>query len=272
MGKGQRSTPKQPIRSRSSPSNGFQRSRQGTPPGCRWIHFLSPPSSAARESSLDRKEGTSQCHYRPVVQLRYKTELCKAFEENKVCRFGRDCTFAHGFAELRAVSHHPKYKSELCRSFHNSGFCLYGTRCHFVHNHEEIGGLSSTGRYLIHKHQREMLSAKAQSETNAGPAVNSSFKTQQPCSAQQTGKWLSSPLDPQHLVNDNCLAGRDLIMPLKNKQQVSTDTARTVASLLQGLGHMAISSPNISHDHLTEAGVGAGKDTSVNITGKQWYA
>lgn len=68
---------------------------------------------------------------------RYKTELCRPFEENGTCKYGDKCQFAHGFHELRSLVRHPKYKTELCRTFHTIGFCPYGPRCHFVHNAEE---------------------------------------------------------------------------------------------------------------------------------------
>ena len=65
---------------------------------------------------------------------RYKTELCRAYEERGQCRYGERCQFAHGVGELRAMERHPKYKTELCRTYHTSGYCPYGARCHFVHN------------------------------------------------------------------------------------------------------------------------------------------
>lgn len=68
---------------------------------------------------------------------RYKTELCRPFEENGFCKYGDKCQFAHGAGELRSLSRHPKYKTELCRTFHTIGFCPYGPRCHFIHNAEE---------------------------------------------------------------------------------------------------------------------------------------
>ncbi|EFX77126.1 hypothetical protein DAPPUDRAFT_9312, partial [Daphnia pulex] len=68
---------------------------------------------------------------------RYKTELCRPYEENGTCKYGDKCQFAHGFHELRSLIRHPKYKTELCRTFHTIGFCPYGPRCHFVHNAEE---------------------------------------------------------------------------------------------------------------------------------------
>lgn len=73
----------------------------------------------------------------PPATSRYKTELCRPFEESGVCKYGDKCQFAHGYRELRNLQRHPKYKTELCRTFHSVGFCPYGPRCHFVHNAEE---------------------------------------------------------------------------------------------------------------------------------------
>ncbi|KAF6735250.1 Zinc finger protein 36, C3H1 type-like 2-B [Oryzias melastigma] len=72
-----------------------------------------------------------------INSTRYKTELCRPFEENGSCKYGEKCQFAHGYHELRSLSRHPKYKTEPCRTFHTIGFCPYGPRCHFIHNAEE---------------------------------------------------------------------------------------------------------------------------------------
>ena len=74
---------------------------------------------------------------RNVNSSRYKTELCRPFEESGHCKYGDKCQFAHGAHELRTLNRHPKYKTELCRTFHTIGFCPYGPRCHFVHNEDE---------------------------------------------------------------------------------------------------------------------------------------
>lgn len=68
---------------------------------------------------------------------RYKTELCRPFQEYGYCKYGDKCQFAHGEHELRVLPRHPKYKTELCRTYHSSGFCPYGPRCHFIHNLDE---------------------------------------------------------------------------------------------------------------------------------------
>ncbi|CAK9302010.1 unnamed protein product [Gordionus sp. m RMFG-2023] len=74
----------------------------------------------------------------PNGTSRYKTELCRPFEESGECKYGDKCQFAHGVNEMRNLSRHPKYKTELCRTFHSIGFCPYGPRCHFIHNGEEM--------------------------------------------------------------------------------------------------------------------------------------
>lgn len=71
---------------------------------------------------------------------RYKTELCRPYEESGSCKYGDKCQFAHGAHELRTLVRHPKYKTELCRTYHTIGLCPYGPRCHFVHNDEEVIG------------------------------------------------------------------------------------------------------------------------------------
>ncbi|XP_045536980.1 protein TIS11 isoform X2 [Papilio machaon] len=84
-----------------------------------------------------RLERTASEPAPPPATSRYKTELCRPFEEAGVCKYGDKCQFAHGVRELRNLQRHPKYKTELCRTFHSVGFCPYGPRCHFVHNAEE---------------------------------------------------------------------------------------------------------------------------------------
>lgn len=84
---------------------------------------------------------------------RYKTELCRSYQEGGECRFGAACTFAHGPEELRPVPRHPLYKTELCRTYHQHGYCQYGTRCHFIHDADEadknapLKGCKSWGRH-----------------------------------------------------------------------------------------------------------------------------
>ncbi|XP_006083538.1 mRNA decay activator protein ZFP36L2, partial [Myotis lucifugus] len=57
-----------------------------------------------------------------INSTRYKTELCRPFEESGTCKYGEKCQFAHGFPRAAQPDPHPKYKTELCRTFHTIGF------------------------------------------------------------------------------------------------------------------------------------------------------
>ncbi|XP_056281781.1 mRNA decay activator protein ZFP36L1a [Pseudoliparis swirei] len=96
--------------------------------------------SETGERPLNKCLGPASPTGSQVNSSRYKTELCRPFEENGSCKYGDKCQFAHGIHELRSLSRHPKYKTELCRTFHTIGFCPYGPRCHFIHNAEERRG------------------------------------------------------------------------------------------------------------------------------------
>ena len=85
---------------------------------------------------------------------RYKTELCRGFQESGSCKYGNKCQFAHGEAELRGLYRHPKYKTEPCRTFYNFGYCPYGTRCHFIHEEKISSDPLSSAKF---QNQRQTL-------------------------------------------------------------------------------------------------------------------
>lgn len=90
---------------------------------------------------------------------RYKTELCRPYEENGSCKYGEKCQFAHGRQELRTVARHPKYKTDLCKTYHTTGLCPYGPRCHFIHNDEERY-LNLLNRCLLQQQMQDSLLEK----------------------------------------------------------------------------------------------------------------
>lgn len=108
-------------------------------------------SSSSQHRRLDRSqsEPVRGGDGRGANSSRYKTELCRPFEENGFCKYGDKCQFAHGAGELRSLTRHPKYKTELCRTFHTIGFCPYGPRCHFIHNAEERRAPRPAGSHTI---------------------------------------------------------------------------------------------------------------------------
>lgn len=75
-----------------------------------------------------------------LPSTRYKTELCRSFQEHGNCKYGTKCQFAHGENELRGLYRHPKYKTQACRTFYQFGYCPYGARCHFIHEDKSGSG------------------------------------------------------------------------------------------------------------------------------------
>jgi len=88
--------------------------------------------------TLPKSPPTSPPPQQQQPSSRYKTELCRPYQEHGSCKYGEKCQFAHGQHELRNVNRHPKYKTDLCRTYHSVGFCPYGPRCHFIHALDEL--------------------------------------------------------------------------------------------------------------------------------------
>lgn len=71
---------------------------------------------------------------------KFKTEMCKNWEENGRCNYGRKCKFAHGKHELmdKALVNKDRYKSKCCNTFHTEYYCPYGSRCLFIHQNKKL--------------------------------------------------------------------------------------------------------------------------------------
>lgn len=148
--------PESPTSSISSFDSMIQRGRQ---------QFDTESDSSSSSSSSGSSSGNKSCAV-PINSSRYKTEMCRPYQENGTCKYGDKCQFAHGLTELRTISRHPKYKTDLCRTYHSSGFCPYGPRCHFIHNLDEQQqavasppGLSNGGD-MMHQQHRQTKSAE----------------------------------------------------------------------------------------------------------------
>ncbi|XP_065362909.1 protein TIS11 isoform X2 [Calliphora vicina] len=156
--------------------------------------------------NLHRKLERTQSEPLPQQQVnasRYKTELCRPFEEAGECKYGEKCQFAHGYHELRNLQRHPKYKTEYCRTFHSVGFCPYGPRCHFVHNADEARALQQQQQQQQQQLQQQTklqqqnhsnyypLSAKS-SLNGGGGTINHSLPLSPPLS-MSTGSDRESP-------------------------------------------------------------------------------
>lgn len=162
--------------------------------------------SESGDRSMDRGQQQQQLQLlqqqKPASQInstRYKTELCRPFEENGACKYGEKCQFAHGYHELRSLSRHPKYKTEPCRTFHTIGFCPYGPRCHFIHNADErrpapsnanMQGEPKSARDLCGYGQRDVMQQQSGYNQRDRPKLHHSLSF----SGFSTHHGLESPL------------------------------------------------------------------------------
>jgi len=101
------------------------------------VPMPNPPFPQPTCVTIQRRDSVKSEGSQQVELSRYKTEMCRPFEETGQCRYGSKCQFAHGSQELRSLNRHPRYKTQYCRTFHTTGFCTYGQRCNFIHNEEE---------------------------------------------------------------------------------------------------------------------------------------
>lgn len=100
-------------------------------------HEHSAVESGSYQNGLNKEDIQQRSTKMSTNPSRYKTEICRSFEETGECKYGDKCQFAHGSNEMRFTNRHPKYKTQYCRTFHSFGFCPYGPRCHFIHNDSE---------------------------------------------------------------------------------------------------------------------------------------
>ncbi|KAM6956377.1 mRNA decay activator protein ZFP36L2 [Aplochiton taeniatus] len=172
--------------------------------------------SMDRSQQLQVLQQQQQKQGSQINSTRYKTELCRPFEENGACKYGEKCQFAHGYHELRSLSRHPKYKTEPCRTFHTIGFCPYGPRCHFIHNAEErrspsnanMQGEPKSPRDLCGYGQREVVPQQSGYNQRDRPKLHHSLSF----SGFSTHHGLESPLlesptsrtPPPHSSTSSC--------------------------------------------------------------------
>ncbi|XP_075814660.1 mRNA decay activator protein ZFP36L3-like [Microtus pennsylvanicus] len=131
----QQPMPPQPQRQQQPMPPQPQRQQQPMPPQPQQQQPMPPQPQQQQPMPPPQQKASSSSS--AVTSERYKTELCRPFEESGRCRYGQKCQFAHGSRELRTPLRHPKYKTEPCRTFHSVGICPYGTRCHFIHNQHD---------------------------------------------------------------------------------------------------------------------------------------
>lgn len=98
-----------------------------------------------------------------MINTKFKTTVCKYYEENKVCPLGAKCHFAHGKEDMRKINDplpqnapmmpnskvqqqmgqfmNPmminNYKTVVCK-YWEQGKCKYQQNCSFAHGEQDI--------------------------------------------------------------------------------------------------------------------------------------
>ena len=86
--------------------------------------------------------------YEKIRDPKYKTELCKKFEETGKCPYGFKCRFAHGKEELNSKNTGNNYKKKSCKTFLENGFCPYGSGCSFKHDERTLNDIKLPYYYI----------------------------------------------------------------------------------------------------------------------------
>jgi len=86
--------------------------------------------------------------FEKIRDPKYKTELCKKFEETGKCPYGFKCRFAHGKEELNSKNTGNNYKKKSCKTFLENGFCPYGSRCSFKHDERTLNDIKLPYYYI----------------------------------------------------------------------------------------------------------------------------
>jgi len=98
-----------------------------------------PGSSCSIGSNSSEATVLPPIHNKNYQESRYKTELCRHWQESGACPHGLQCLFAHGLNELKPFrGRHRKFKTQLCKAFHADGFCSFGPRCSYIHSGIDI--------------------------------------------------------------------------------------------------------------------------------------
>ncbi len=65
---------------------------------------------------------------------RYKTQLCKNFELDNSCKWGKNCSFAHGLSEMKINSKDLTFNNQIvCKDYYELLDCHQNPFCPFLH-------------------------------------------------------------------------------------------------------------------------------------------
>lgn len=119
----------QPEKTKREPSRGMQSSgcSYGTISRSSSTEEGPQPTCHRQKGGRHKKKGSTDTQ--GSYQQKFKTEMCKNFQLQGYCRWGSNCSYAHGLDELRAKTHlNTNFRSKICKLFHRQGGCPYGLR------------------------------------------------------------------------------------------------------------------------------------------------
>lgn len=116
-------------------------------------NFQIPPNPQIQKLAINRAPYQNSINVDEKIKStpdfsKYKTEICRSWQEKGVCSYGKKCMFAHGKEELVDKEFAGGYKSKLCRSYHQKFFCPYGQRCMFIHGNKDLGQILGKNFYM----------------------------------------------------------------------------------------------------------------------------
>jgi len=101
-----------------------------------------PTTEAAKQSAVGAglNDLTLDNEFTPSTPYvhKFRTELCKIYELYGKCKWGDECSFAHGRTHMMVKTDvSVLYKTKLCKKYSANGYCPYGMRCQFIHDLSE---------------------------------------------------------------------------------------------------------------------------------------
>lgn len=222
-------------------------------------------SEPCDRTSLNNNTNLNNQPKQAVNSSRYKTELCRPFEESGHCKYADKCQFAHGIHELKQLQRHPKYKTELCRTFHSKGFCPYGPRCNFIHN-EDVSKLNDKNNRITGQAMQQPTATQQQYFQHISPPglsqspppvqrpssinFNSSFSGSLGSSAESSPPSSVGSESPVFFGEDMLNSG--LSLPLNNTLNFDSSTNTNVFSSVPEMPSLDLSPLNV-HTQLNNA-------------------
>lgn len=93
-------------------------------------HYSQPQQVVAQP-----EPATQKINVKKPVPNKFKTEMCRNWVKTGLCKYGSDCTYAHGDNELHKKAELPhNLHSKFCKAYNQAPFiCTKGKDCNLLH-------------------------------------------------------------------------------------------------------------------------------------------